>query len=392
MNGHLFTVFAPERPAAVPLLARLQLVEIRPGRRSPPGPRASGRSLRLERGEHVAERRDGDDARCDLLVALERVAHEIEHGVGQRLEGRRRRGHLQTAELLDHAAGHLHRLGDRAAVDDAVSGKSLRRRRRPHWQLDGARVREFAGHRTDLESRLPGPVGCRQEAHFHAIARGHGHALAGRLRRCSAFERARRRKRDARDRLVRLILHDDRKLEAVTEVEKARRRRAHHEGQARGDRGLLRPELVLAGGGDGHHAVARQAVGELHGAPRCGRARRSRFVGSKTASGLKSVRTAMGVVRVWPTCPRPFRACRSSGSSVPARATARQRVAGRRRWPLVAEKPRMRPWPPSPAVPPWRLRRPCAVPRPAAASRPWAWRASTADRVVATLTPGSRVV
>ena len=41
--------------------------------------------LRFERGEHVTQGRDREDARAALFGAIERIAHEKDHGVGERL-------------------------------------------------------------------------------------------------------------------------------------------------------------------------------------------------------------------------------------------------------------------------------------------------------------------
>ena len=58
-----------------------------------------GRPLALNAVEHVPQRGDREDARRALLGALERVVHEVEQRVGERLEVGRRGRDLEAAEL-----------------------------------------------------------------------------------------------------------------------------------------------------------------------------------------------------------------------------------------------------------------------------------------------------
>ena len=55
----------------------------------------------------------------------------------------------------------------------------------------------------------------------------------------------------------------DRELEPVAEVGESRRRRPDLQREPRGERGFSRAEPVPVVGGDGHHAVAREVVGQI---------------------------------------------------------------------------------------------------------------------------------
>ena len=85
-------VLEPAQPLEVALHRRLDLLGLR-------------QALGLEGGQHVAQRRHREDARGELLRALEGVGDEVEDGVGQRLEGGRRGRDLEAAELRHHAGG-----------------------------------------------------------------------------------------------------------------------------------------------------------------------------------------------------------------------------------------------------------------------------------------------
>ncbi len=142
---------APEAEAAVVVLQRAQPIDVALHRRLDlVGLR---QALGLEGGEHVPQRGHREDARGELLRALEGVGDEVEHGVGQGLESGRRGRDLEAAELRHDAGRGLHRLDDRALVDLAVRGEGLGRGRRPHRQLDLGRVGGRPGGGADLEAR-----------------------------------------------------------------------------------------------------------------------------------------------------------------------------------------------------------------------------------------------
>ena len=121
-----------------------------------------GRPSAWKAVEHVAQRGDREDARGELLRALEGVGDEVEHGVGEGLERGRRGRDLEAAELGHDAGRGLHRLDDAPVVDLAVGGEGLGGGRRPDRQLDLGRVGRGPGRGADLEPR-------RARAH-----RGHG--------------------------------------------------------------------------------------------------------------------------------------------------------------------------------------------------------------------------
>ena len=118
-----------------------------------------------------------------------------------------------------------------------------------------------AGGGADLDPRRAGAHRGHREAHLGAVVRGHHEAAAG-----AGGERGvPRPHRDVHRHLgVGLVLHHDRQLEAVAEVEEARGGRAHHERQAGDDRRLAGAEAPRARDRDRHHAVAGEAVGQLH--------------------------------------------------------------------------------------------------------------------------------
>ena len=282
----------------------------------------SGRPSASKAVEHVPQRRHREDARGELLGALERVGDEVEHGVGQRLERGRRGGDLQAAELGDDVGRRLHRLGDRALVDLAVGGERLGGGRRP----DRQRRRSAGVGASARRPRPPGSARCparhrgHGEAHLHAVVGGHLDAAA-RPRRSSAALRGPHGDVH-RQRGVGLVLQHDRQLEAVAEVQEPRRRRAHHQRQARGDRRLAGAEASPPGGGHRHHAVAGQVVGQLHRAPR--RARRASVgtLAAKSASALKSVRMRMAGSGPVPRLRRRASPCFAPGAAAARRIGA----------------------------------------------------------------------
>ncbi len=99
-----------------------------------------GQAVGLEGGQHVAQGGDGQDARGELLGAFKGVGDQVEHGVGQGLQGGGGGGDLQPAELREDALGGHHRLGHGALVDHAVGGEGFGGGRGVDRQLDGGRV------------------------------------------------------------------------------------------------------------------------------------------------------------------------------------------------------------------------------------------------------------
>ena len=58
-----------------------------------------GQPLGRKGGQHVAQGGDGQNPRGQLLRALERVGDQVEHGVGQGVQGGGRGADLQAAKL-----------------------------------------------------------------------------------------------------------------------------------------------------------------------------------------------------------------------------------------------------------------------------------------------------
>ena len=113
----------PVREAAVVVLHRRQLGDVVVHRRVD---LAGARQLGgVERVEHVAQRRDGQQLRGEAVGRRVAVVGQVEHGVGERLERGRRRRHLEPAELRDDVRRREHRLDDRSAVELAVGGERL---------------------------------------------------------------------------------------------------------------------------------------------------------------------------------------------------------------------------------------------------------------------------
>ena len=199
-------------------------------------------ALGLEGAEHVAQRRDREHARGELLGALERIGDEVEDRVGQRLEGRRRRRDLEAAELgttLLRAPAPAARsrpssitpyVAKASVVAGVHTGSSTSAASAhgpdaaPTWNRAVPARSAAIGKRTSTRSfaattsRRPGAVGER------GVPGAHGHVHAHRA--------------------VGLVLHDDRQLEAVAEVQEARRGRPHHQRQPRGERRLGRSRSV----------------------------------------------------------------------------------------------------------------------------------------------------
>jgi hypothetical protein len=208
----------PEAEAAVVVLESPQPVEVAPDRRLDLlGPR---QALGLEGDEHVAESRHREHARRELLGALEGIGHEVEDGVGEGLQRRRGGRDLEPAELRHDARRGLHRLDDRALVDLPVRGEGLGGRGSPDRKLHLGRVCRGPGEGADLDPRRARADRRHREAHLGAVVGGHHEAAAG-----AGGERGvPHPHRDVHRHLaVGLVLHHDRQLEAVAEVEEARR-------------------------------------------------------------------------------------------------------------------------------------------------------------------------
>ena len=305
---------APEAEAAVVVLQRAQAVDVALHRRL--DLLGLRQALGLEGGEDVAERRHREDARGELLRALEGIGDEVEDGVGEGLERGRGGRDLEAAEVGHDAGRGLHGLDDAPVVDLAVGGEGLGGGRRPDGQLHLGRVGRVPRCGAHLDARLSRAHGGHREAHLRAVVRGHHEAAAG-----PGGERGvARADRDVHRHLgVGLVLHDDRQLEAVAEVQEARRGRAHHERQAGDERRLAGAEAPRALDGHGHHAVAGQAVGQLHRARAPGPRRRSgRW--RRRARAPRS-RCARGWARG--PCPRPTSPCSASSAARPSPGPAR---------------------------------------------------------------------
>ena len=252
-----------------------------------------------------------------------------------------------------HDAGRgLHGLHDAPLVDLAVRGEGLGRGRRPDRQLDLGRV--GARRRT---RRPPGCAPC--PARTAAIGKrtsARSFAATTRRRPAPGGERGvARAHRDVHRHLgVGLVLHHDRQLEAVAEVQEARGGGAHHERQAGDERRLAGAEAPRArrrrppsrGSGSGCRAAS----------PARGRGPRRRSGRSpRRARGPRS-RCGRGWARG--PCPPPTWPCSASSAARPS--------AGRRRGRHLHR--------PRPAA-----ERPSATPAAAARARPAA-RAARATR------------
>ena len=145
----------PEGEAAVVVLQRAQALDVA-RHRGRPSPRAWADPRPAKAVEHVAQRGHGEDARGELLGALEGVGHEVEHGVGQGLERGRRGGDLEAAELRQRTGRAPSPAGPTApCVDLAVGREGLGRGRRPDRQRAPRPRRPSARPR-----RRPGSAPC----------------------------------------------------------------------------------------------------------------------------------------------------------------------------------------------------------------------------------------
>ena len=236
----------------------------------------SRQAVGIERIEHVAQCGDGHDPPGVSVGRVVPVVVEVEHCIGQRLEGGRRGRDLESAELGEHPLGSEDRLGDRCVVvDDAVGGERLGRRRCVHRQIDRGGVGEFTRGGRDPEAGGADVFGRHREPHLDPVVRRNDDpgadsvevscGVAVGIRVGSAVETEVRRldRHVDLDVGVGLVLDDDGEFEAVAEVEEAGSRRTHCDREAGGDGRLAGTELVDAVDGDGHHAVAGEVVGKI---------------------------------------------------------------------------------------------------------------------------------
>ena len=117
----------------------------------------------------------------------------------------------------------------------------------------------------ELEARRAGVGCCSGKTHFNAVVgRDRNHvadssidgALFSQDSVCRADQRIRLNV------LVGLVLQDDRKLEAVAEIEETGGGWTSHEGQARGQVRFAGAETLASGNGDHHDPVAGEIVGQ----------------------------------------------------------------------------------------------------------------------------------
>ena len=185
-------------------------------------------ALSLKCGQHIAQRGDRQDAGGELLGALEAIGHQVEDGVGERLQRRGGGGDLQSTELGERVGWRTDRLRDGPLVYFAVDRKGFGGGRRPDGQREPRCVGPRARCGRDLEVGRAGADGAGRETHldpiigrdddslaggflYHGVGRADGHVdLHG---------------------LVGLILQNHRQLEVIAEVEEAGRRRPNHKRQ-----------------------------------------------------------------------------------------------------------------------------------------------------------------
>ena len=108
-------------------------------------------------------------------------ARQVEDGVGERRDRRRRGRDLEAAVVGDAPRRPAHRLGHRARVDLAVRRERLRRRRRPHRQVDVGRVGRARPWRRRPGS-APGPPARPSPGSAPPRGRGPAPSPAGRRR------------------------------------------------------------------------------------------------------------------------------------------------------------------------------------------------------------------
>ena len=135
------------------------------------------------------------------------------------------------------SVGCGHRLDDRTFVYDTVGGKGFGGGGRVDRQFHGGRIRIAARDGRDLKAGGTSPVGCGREAHFDAVVGRHADAQASIIRQpgiggLDGYVNGHG--------FIGLVLQHDRQFEAVAKVQEARRGRAHHQGQARGQVGFRR--------------------------------------------------------------------------------------------------------------------------------------------------------
>ena len=220
------------------------------------------------------------------------------------------------------SAGALTGCDDRALVDLAVGGERLGRRGRPDGQLDLGRVRAAARRR-----RRPGSAPCPADAAATG-KRTSTRSLAGTVTRrpapsvSSAFVGA-HGDVDV-ERRVGLVLHDDGQLEAVAEVEEARRRRPHHQRQPRRDRRLARRRTACRPRPRRPSRDSASGCRAPSPSPRRAPCASVGTDGAKTASALKFSRMRIACC----SAPRPLAGRRSARSPLLADGALPSRAAG----------------------------------------------------------------
>ena len=103
-----------------------------------------GQAVSFESGQDIAQGGNPQDARGQLLGAFVGILHQVQDSVRQGLQSGRGGRNLQAAILREDSFGILHRLGNSARINHAVSGKGLGRGRGIDRQLNRGRVSIFA--------------------------------------------------------------------------------------------------------------------------------------------------------------------------------------------------------------------------------------------------------
>jgi hypothetical protein len=163
---------------------------------------AARQALGVERVEHVAQRRDREDARRVALRRGVAVLVEVDHGVGERLERGGGRVDLEAAELGDDTGGRCDRLAHRlpGLVDHPVGRERLGRGRCVDREVDLGGVARVAADAGDPHPGRPRGVGPHREADLDpGVGRDGDHASRSpSCRRRSGWRRRSRGWRPAR--------------------------------------------------------------------------------------------------------------------------------------------------------------------------------------------------